>query len=173
MASPNEFEFSFLPWGRARGGSSDPLARVGRKDQWKLVVAEHRLRLQALELGLEIRQVLEAPVDAREQQRRHAIEPHEATQYALPDPLGLDLAAAPARLARDLVGELLEVAHLDRALVGRAQHSAHELVAIELLPLPIALAHDDHRAGRLLLRREAFAAARALTPATNGIARLD
>src|SRR5262249_29371218 len=163
MSSPNGFEFSFLlPVERARGGSSDPLARVGRKDQWKLVVAEHRLRLQALEFGLEIREVLEAPVDARKQQRRHAVEPHETAQHALPDPPRLRPAAAPAGLARDLVGEVLELAHLDGPLVGRAQHSPDELVAIELLPRAIALVHVDHRTARLLVGREALAAARTL-----------
>src|SRR3954452_10808794 len=173
MSSPNGFEFSFLPLGRARGGSSDPCLRVGRKDEWELVVAEHRLGLEALELGLEVREVIEAPVDAREQQRRHAVEPDEAAQHALPDPLGVDLPATPPRLARDPVGELLELAHLHRALVGRAQHSADELVAVELLALPVALAHNDHRALGPLVGRVALAAARALAPATDRIARIN
>src|SRR3954454_3235573 len=172
MSSPNGFEFSFLPAGRARGGSSDPLARVRRKDQWQLVVAEHRLGLKALELRLEVGEVVEASVDGREQERRHAVEASQSAQNALADPLGLDDASAPACLARDLVGEVLKVAHLDGALVGGAQHAAHELLLVELLARAVALADVEHRTLDALVGREALAAARALAAAPDGVGRV-
>src|SRR5438477_5000165 len=172
MTSPNEFEFSFLPARRARGGSSDPLSGVGRMDERELVVTRDRVRLEALELGLEVREILEAPVNARKEQCRHAVEPHEPAQHPLADPFRFDLPPTPARLARDPVGELLQVADLDRALVRCAEHSADELVAVELLAPAVALAHHEHRAFDPLIGREALLAARALAPAANGVARL-
>src|SRR4051794_3670984 len=172
MTSPNEFEFSFLPARRARGGSSDPLSGVGRKDQRELVVTQDRLRLEALELGLEVREILEAPVNAREEQCQHAFEPPEPAQHPLADPLRLDLPATPPRLARDPVGELRGGADRDRALVRRPEHSADGLGAVEPLAPAVALAHHEHRALDPLVGREALLAAGAFAPATDRGARL-
>src|SRR3954467_1505489 len=82
------------------------------------------------------------------------------------------LPAPPGPLPRDPVGELLEVADLDRALVRRTEHSADELVAVELLAPAVALAHHEHRALDPLVGREALLAARAFAPATDRVARL-
>src|SRR5439155_11606027 len=69
----------------------------------------------------------------------------------------------------DIVGEAFEVLRRDRAAVAGCPHPAHQLLAVVRLALAILLDHRE--ADRLdpLVRREALAARRALTPAADGL----
>jgi hypothetical protein len=94
-----------------------------------------------------------------------AVERLEAAKAELADPLGCDLAAGGAGLALDAVGDRLERARVDLALVRGAHERAPELAAVEGLAAAAALDHHDRLAEAALERGEALAAAPALAPA--------
>src|SRR5436190_10143917 len=119
--------FLASPW-LTRGGMTHTASSVGRnfclRDR-QLAGRGDRLGLDATDLGLELGEVRELPVDGGEEDARDGVEVGEAAQRQLADVLGVDLGGPGAsNLRRDRVGEVLELRLGDRPLVGRAREAA-------------------------------------------------
>src|SRR4051812_46688809 len=157
------------------GGKIDTGVGVG----WNGVAVERelarpgeRLGADALELRLELAEVVEVAVDGREHHARDGVELDEPAQRQLADQLGVRLWAEPADARGDRVGQRLELSVGHGPLVGRPVEAAQELLAVEALALAVALA-DRHRLGlRALVGGEALAAALALAAAPDRVAGL-
>src|SRR4051812_37927150 len=155
------------------GGKIDADAGGGRTAvERELIRPGDGLRLDPLELRLQLAEVVEVAVDGREEPRRDGVELDEAAQRELPDQLGVGLGSHAAHARGDRVGQLLELSIRHRPLVRRAREAAQQLLAVEALAPARALA-DGHRLGLgPLVRGEALAARLALAPAPDGVPRL-
>src|SRR3954451_5110286 len=121
MRAPRSVGLLFGTPSLTSGGKTDTGVGVGwngRPAEGQLVDAGDRLGADALELRLELAEVVEVAVDGREHHARDGVEAGEPAQRQLADQLSVGLGPETAHARGDRVGERLELGVGDGALVG-------------------------------------------------------
>ncbi len=142
---------------------------VGGQQRHLLAALEQaRQRLEALDLLLELGDVLEAAVDGREPHVRDLVEPAQLLHDEIADEPARHLALAERlQVMLDVLDAALDVLALHGTFLERVQEAAAQLVDVERLAAIVAL--DDVRHDELghLERRESLAARQALAAAAH------
>src|SRR5262249_37851627 len=127
--------------------------------------------LQFVDLARELADVAELPVDRREPDVGHLIDPPQLLHDARADLGGLHLAiGAVLQLRLDAIGDAFELLHADGPLLARADESADQLLPLKRLRTPVLLDHAILDLLDVLAARVALAAAEALAPPPDAVA---
>jgi hypothetical protein len=99
------------------------------------------------------------------------VESAQSVETELADPSGAQLAATVPRLGLHALHDLLEAPRIDVPLVGCPEEGGAELLAIERLPVAVALDHLEGLGNSPLIGGEAVATRIALAPPADGAVR--
>jgi hypothetical protein len=128
--------------------------------------------LQPRELGLELADVVELPVDRSEADVGDAVELLQAPEGKLTNPLGLRRSTLGAQLGDDPIDEQVELLSLERSLDRRSLETGDQLAPVKGLAGAVSLSDVERPLVVALVGREPPLASGAATPAAHGVLRL-